>query len=221
MKNRMVMIFVTTMLIFACAGCKEQVSSTGRIDSTNSVDQIINEQIDTENKNEQNMQSQTAKEDIKEQNIEEQNSEENVSTNAIRDNIQSDRGKNESVETVDIDLTEMGSDMVYATVYQLMVNPETYKGKTICMSGSYYATYYEPTSKYYHYCVIQDATACCSQGMEFIWGDGNHEYPDEYPNENAEIRVTGIFETYQEEGDPNIYCRLKNATLEVNAVFEG
>ena len=68
--------------------------------------------------------------------------------------------------------------------------------------------------KYYHYCIIQDATACCAQGMEFVWGDGSHVYPDEYPAEDADVIVEGTFETYREEGDSNLYCRLANATLE-------
>ena len=70
------------------------------------------------------------------------------------------------------------------------------------------------TKKYYFYCVIQDATACCAQGMEFVWGDGTHIYPEEYPEDNAEIVVEGIFETYREEGEDNLYCRLSDATLQ-------
>ena len=34
-------------------------------------------------------------------------------------------------EGVDVDLTLMGSDLVYATVYQMMSKPEEYEGKTI------------------------------------------------------------------------------------------
>lgn len=121
----------------------------------------------------------------------------------------------EQGETIDYDLTSMGSDMVYATVYQMMSNPNEYIGKTFRMEGIYSPVWYDPTAKYYHYCIIQDAMACCAQGMEFVWDDGSHVYPDEYPQENAKIIVTGVFETYQEDGDSNLYCRLKNATLEV------
>ena len=39
--------------------------------------------------------------------------------------------------------------------------------------------------------MIQDATACCAQEMEFTWEDGSHIYPDEYPKDNAEIVVEG------------------------------
>ena len=62
--------------------------------------------------------------------------------------------------------------------------------------------------------MIQDATSCCAQGMEFVWENGTHIYPDEYPEDNAEIVVEGTFETYKEEGDQNLYCRLSDAILQ-------
>ena len=117
-------------------------------------------------------------------------------------------------DKIDVDLTAMGSDMVYATVYQMMTAPKDFEGKTVRMRGSYYAVYYEPTQKYYHYCIIQDAMACCSQGMEFVWDDGSHIYPDEYPQEQTCIIVTGVFETYTEDNDSNQYCRLRDAVMQ-------
>ncbi|MDO4344905.1 MAG: hypothetical protein Q4C50_08900 [Eubacteriales bacterium] len=121
----------------------------------------------------------------------------------------------QSGDGADYDLTAMSSDMVYATVYQMMTDSDAYIGKTIRMGGLYHAVYYEATEKYYHYCIIQDATACCAQGIEFVWGDGDHVYPDDYPQDYAHIVVQGVFEPYQEDGDSNLYCRLNSATLEV------
>lgn len=122
---------------------------------------------------------------------------------------------------VDYDLTTMSKSMVYATVYQLMIDPDSYRGKTFRIMGDYYASYYEATGKYYHYCVIQDATACCAQGLEFVWGDGSHVYPDEYPAENTSIVVEGVFETYTEDDNPQVqYCRLVDATMELGTKVE-
>lgn len=133
--------------------------------------------------------------------------------------VTENREKNDPIdrteEKVDYDLTEMNRDMIYATVYQMMADPDQYTGKTFRMEGTYYAVYYEPTQQYYHYCIIQDAMACCAQGMEFVWEDGSHIYPDEYPVEDADIIVEGIFETYRETGDSNLYCRLANASLQI------
>lgn len=130
-------------------------------------------------------------------------------------NISTKESMVSSSEQVDYDLTVMGSEMVYAMVYQLMTNPEEYADKTIKIEGTYYSTYYEPSEKYYHYVVIKDATACCTQGVEFVWDDGNHQYPEEYPKEDQEVIATGTFETYQEDGDRNLYCRLRDASLDV------
>ncbi len=114
---------------------------------------------------------------------------------------------------VDYDLTEMSSEMVYALVYQMLTSPEDYMGKTIRMSGQYYAGYYNLTDQYYHYCIIADATSCCSQGMEFIWGQGEHSYPDEYPENYTEVVIVGTYGSY-EELDVTYYCLL-DSTLEL------
>ena len=45
--------------------------------------------------------------------------------------------------------------------------------------------------------IIQDATACCAQGMEFVLTD-EYSYPDDYPDEGSEITVMAVFDTYQE-----------------------
>ena len=103
--------------------------------------------------------------------------------------------------------------MVYATVYQLMFESEDYVGKTIKVRGNYSASWYDRTQQYYHCVIIQDATACCAQGLEFIWEDGSHIYPDDYPENDTEVEIVGEFEIYVEDGYE--YCRLKNASLRV------
>ena len=114
-------------------------------------------------------------------------------------------------EGVDVDLTLMGKDLIYATVYQMMSKPEEYEGKTIRIEGKYSGSYYPVTDKYYNYCLIADALACCSQGLEFELG-GDAVYPDDYPADQSQVIVTGVFETYTEEaGQTFYYCRLKDA----------
>lgn len=68
---------------------------------------------------------------------------------------------------------------------------------------------------YYHYCIIKDAQVCCSQGLEFVWRDGTHVYPDEYPKDETEIEVTGTFETYKESKDDMLYGHLVNSKLQI------
>lgn len=116
----------------------------------------------------------------------------------------------DSADGVDVDLTVLSSTMVYSEVYNMMVSPENYIGKTVKMKGLFAYYHDEATDNYYFACIIQDATACCSQGIEFVPTE-NYTYPDDYPEVNEEICVVGVFDTYQ-EGDYT-YCTLRNATL--------
>ena len=111
---------------------------------------------------------------------------------------------------IDVDLTILSSTMVYSEVYNMMCYPENYLGKTVKMSGMYTVFQDEETGKYYHACIIMDATACCAQGIEFELTD-DYVYPDDYPKEGEAICIEGTFETYTEgEGK---YCTLKNAQI--------
>lgn len=113
-------------------------------------------------------------------------------------------------QSADVDLTKLSSTMVYSEVYNMMVSPDNYIGKTVKMNGAF-AYYEDPeTKKQYFACSIADATACCSQGLEFIL-TGEHTYPNDYPELGSEITVTGTFEIYTESGFQ--YCRLKDATI--------
>ncbi len=112
--------------------------------------------------------------------------------------------------SVDVDLTVLSSTMVYAEVYNMMVSPDNYKGKTVKMAGQFVPYYDESTGNYYFACFISDATACCSQGIEFILA-GDYSYPDYYPSEGETICVIGTFDTYM-EGD-SMYCTLRDASF--------
>ena len=107
----------------------------------------------------------------------------------------------------DVDLTVMNSTMVYSEVYQMMQNPESYLGKTMKMAGT--MAIYQGEERNYSACIIADATACCAQGIEFLW-NGQHD-PAEYPSEGTEITVTGVFDTYYEGSIQ--YCQLIDAEL--------
>ena len=101
--------------------------------------------------------------------------------------------------TVDLDLSVLSGTFVYAEVYNLMADPAPYMGKTIKIRGIY-SVFEEPsTGTVYHACVIPDATACCMQGIEFVWG-GDHVWPDDYGEEGGNITVTGQLESYLDGG---------------------
>lgn len=108
----------------------------------------------------------------------------------------------EADPNVDVDLTVLTPNMIYAEVYNMMTRPEEYMGKTIKVKGEYSPLFYDVTGNYYHYVLIKDAAACCQSGIEFIWDDNSHTYPDEYPAEGQEIIIQGTFGSYiEDEGE--------------------
>lgn len=116
----------------------------------------------------------------------------------------------EETEKLDVDLTALSSTMVYSEVYNMMNEPDGYMGKKVKMRGNFSVYEDEATGNVYFACLIADATACCSQGIEFVLTD-ERKYPDDYPEIGTEITVTGTFGTYY-EGE-YMYCRLSDATM--------
>ncbi len=114
---------------------------------------------------------------------------------------------------VDVDLTQLSSTMVYSEVYAMVSEPGEYLGKTVKMRGLFATQEYNGARLYA--CIVQDATACCAQGLEFETAE-ELLYPDDYPEPGAEITVIGTFDTYKEDaGDGNyyLYLVLRNARL--------
>ena len=179
------------------SGCGKRADNGKGINSGKTVDKVIESQV---KKEEQKKTEESTKEDTQK----------NDQQNTDMQTPESVQGTVNAPEAaVDVDLSVMDSDMIYATVYQMMSDPEQYVGKTFRIEGKFYVTYDEMTKNQYYYCVIKDATECCAQGLEFVWGDGSHIYPDEYPTDGTEVIVDGTFELYME--NDSRYCRLANA----------
>lgn len=125
----------------------------------------------------------------------------------------------ETVETIEaettmVDLTALSSTMVYAEVFAMMSSPEEYVGKTVKMRGIfsrgqlYAGDGSLDDGDMVFACVIQDATACCAQGIPFDLA-GDYSYPQDYPTLGDTITVVGTFEIYEQNGLQ--FCRLGNA----------
>lgn len=111
----------------------------------------------------------------------------------------------------DVDLTQLASTMVYGQVYDMVYNPDVYTGRNIRAKGPFAYYLDEETGNEYFAVLITDATACCAQGIEFVL-DGEHAYPDDYPETGTEITVTGVFNSYEENG--TTYIQLQHAEIE-------
>lgn len=121
--------------------------------------------------------------------------------------IASDTPEIKKADGVDVDLTALSSTMVYAEVFNMVLNPKEYIGKTVKARGAYSVGYDEAAGAFCHFVIISDATECCAQGLEFVWDNNQHVYPDEYPEENTEVEITGVFSA-NEDTDGNTYYYL-------------
>ncbi|MCR5082765.1 MAG: hypothetical protein K6B15_04745 [Parasporobacterium sp.] len=175
-KAFLILLCVLPVAIFA--GCENDSASSRNNDNQSDVQKVIDSQINGDDSTEGDAAGTGAK----------------SSTNAT------------PAEGVDVDLTVMSSTMVYSEVLNMMTTPEDYIGKVIKMEGIYSTFHDDATGKSYYACIIQDATACCAQGIEFILSDSN------YPEDNGQIlSVVGTFDTYEENGVK--YCTLRDANL--------
>ena len=111
---------------------------------------------------------------------------------------------------VNLDLTKMSATMIYSTIFDMLIMPEDYVEKIIKVTG-WFETYMDTKSGELYYAVlVPDATACCQQGLEFVW-KGNHAYPDDFPKPGQDITVTGIYKMIENDGVTYTY-------LEANSV---
>ncbi len=200
------------LLTITLYGCGDSTASRTSSSQTPSVNDVLNEQMaeaDAQQSSDDVISDAVSKEASADDAARQSGLNENAP--APEDNSGSEAlNLMSSTEGVDVDLTVLSSTMVYSEVYNMMVNPNSYVGKTVRMRGSYSGFYDETSDNYYFACIIQDATACCSQGIEFVLTD-DYTYPDDYPEDGDIITVTGVFDTYL-EGE-YMYCTLRNATL--------
>ena len=109
---------------------------------------------------------------------------------------------------VDVDLTQLPQNLMYSQAYEIIYNTEQYIGKTIRICGPYNAYTDPETNEVHRACLIRDATACCTQGMEFELADQTQPLPEA----EEEFIVSGVFDTYMT--GPFLYCVLRDAKIE-------
>ena len=113
--------------------------------------------------------------------------------------------------SVDLDLTTLSSTMIYSEVFNMMMEPMAYEGQTIKMDGNCAIYTDEETGNTYYTCVVQDATQCCSQGLEFLLDSEQYAFED-YPADGDPIVIKGTFSTYEEDG--GTYITIKDSVME-------
>ena len=119
-----------------------------------------------------------------------------------------------SNKKIDIDISRMSGTMVYGQVYQMVMYPSKYIGKHIKMKGIFSSYYDEESERRFYGCVIQDALACCSQGLAFELAKPR-KFPKEYPTEGDAIIIEGDFDYEKDEGGGG-FPIIRNAEMRNN-----
>lgn len=199
MKKITVYILAAVMLLFT-AGCTKATDA----------DKIINEQII-----EQETQSIVFQESEETKSTQSTSSYTESVTKTDPPETQIDLPEDTDPRSVhaDVDLTKMSATMVYAEVYNIMTEPDAYLGKKIRARGPFDALDWEETNLTYYYVIISDATACCQTGIEFIWDDNTHAYPEDYPAKESIIEIVGTFSSYEELGKTYYYISTEDITV--------
>lgn len=99
-----------------------------------------------------------------------------------------------------VDLTGFGYAMAYAALYDMAANPDPHVGKTMKVSGTYYATVMPETQEVVHLVLVVDNTGCCEAALEFVVTGGPHT-PEDFPANNSEIELTGLFGIIESGGN--------------------
>ncbi len=200
MKKRQI-AFIVLCVIFSLTACGK---GSGKDSGAVGTNEVV-EGISTEEKKI----VKTPDVDITSGNESSSESTEEISTEELNDTEESDTAENsnDNSNSSFIDLTELSATMVYSEVFQMMYYPENYVGKYVKMEGIYDHYHDDATDKDYYACIIQDATACCAQGIEFQLSDGNYPGDDTF-----NVTVEGTFSTYEENG--MTYCTLVDAVLD-------
>ena len=93
---------------------------------------------------------------------------------------------------VDHDLSNMNANMIFAEIFNLVLMPEEFIGRTFRMKGNFAVYVNETSGNKYFSIIIPDATQCCQQGIDIICL-GDMKYPEDFPKIGSEIMVTGQF----------------------------
>lgn len=203
------------LLLVSAAGI---MTSCSRVDNKIEASETITQAITSVSETEKNISSETQTSIITSESESAETSAETLVSDFITEPIETigetvdETLQAEQVRDIDIDLTQMSSTMVFAEVYNITTAPEDYQGKVIKMKGQLLSDLDTENNKRYYACLILDATACCAQGLGFVPKDV-YVYPEDFPELDGEITVTGTFD-YFYENEFIANCRLIDADIE-------
>ena len=100
---------------------------------------------------------------------------------------------------IDYDLSNMNFTMISSFFFQMLIEPETYENKIFKIKGNF-QTFDNPEGGLPYFSVIMnDATLCCQEGIDFVW-EGEHNWPQDYPETGTEISIIGKYIVTEDDG---------------------
>lgn len=216
MRKILLRILLIAFILFVALSCRKDTFTTVSDNlKTSDVKKIIRDKMGKQNLNEK--EPEVLFDSSKLNNNETNNSlnntthapkEDNSDIKEIIDHIEKE---NKTDSNFNLDLTQMHPDMIFATVFMIVQDPESVRGKTIKVKGNLY-TFPTPDGKSTtQYCIIKDALKCCAQGLNLI----PKKAFDKVPADDTQVLVEGVLEPYTVEGVPMTLCRIKDAKVEI------
>ena len=105
---------------------------------------------------------------------------------------------------VDIDLSSLSQTLVQAEYQRIVANADANIGKTILLSGTYQTFIVDDAGNYAHFIIVVQGDECCQLGFEFK-REGDYSFPDDYPEQNAVIKIKGVLDTHERFGTTYLY----------------
>lgn len=102
---------------------------------------------------------------------------------------------------IDYDFTKMNYNMATGIVFDMMIDPETYKNKTAKIQGEFRSEVHQ--GKRLCAIVVWDAGGCCPTGITVAPLQGK-KYPADFPAEGGKATVTGTLEILEVFGSPSL-----------------
>lgn len=99
--------------------------------------------------------------------------------------------KIEANAKINFDFTKMNYNMACGIIFDMMIDPENYKNKTVKIKGQFATEVHEGNRMFA--VIIWDSGGCCPTGLGIVPLEGK-KYPDDFPKEGSEITVTGTLE---------------------------
>ena len=111
-------------------------------------------------------------------------------------------------DNIDVNLSALGSTMLFAEIINIWNNPEDYMGQVIKIHGGYFNFFHEESGQYIHFVMVLDEGGCCEQGFPFRVSE-DFDSPEELFEFEEEIEVIGVFSRSGEDEWGSYYLEVK------------